>query len=186
MMFRGPFKREWKRELIILLVQQTGQQVVRSIKETGYFQSTKEIEIVGEIVEQYGQIRDSLGEDEKGVVGEIALEQSEKEQETMYLEEPIQVRELTPRFYDEEEGMKIKKLKRKRDKLRKKMEVELRQSVHVKQQEGEAIEEVKREKRERQRRKELLVVEKQTVEAKKMQKAMKKAKKIQKTAKGKK
>ncbi len=73
------------------------------------------------------------------------------------------MRELTPRFYDEEQSMIMSKLRRKKSKLTKKIEGDLRKSVIVKQQEAQVLEDVRRDKKNRQHKKELLILEKQTV-----------------------
>ena len=56
----------------------------------------------------------------------------------------------------------------------------MRKSVLVKQQETQVLEEVRRQKNKRQLKKELLVIEKQTSEAKKAQKKEQKVKQIRK------
>ena len=101
----------------------------------------------------------------------------------MYLEEPTKVRELTSRFYDEEQAMVLTKLRRKKLKLTKKIETDLRKNVIVKQQEAHIRDEVRREKGMRQQKKEQLIIEKQTVEVKKHNREMKKVKTIRKGAK---
>ena len=71
----------------------------------------------------------------------------------MYLEEPIAVRELTPRIYDEEKSAVLSKLRRKKQKLTKKIENDMKKSVNLKQQENHALEEVRRERSKRQYKK---------------------------------
>jgi hypothetical protein len=60
------------------------------------------------------------------------------------------------------------------------MELDLRKSVLVKQQEAQVRQDVRRERGQRQQKKEMLIIEKQTVEAKKAHKQMKKVKMISK------
>jgi hypothetical protein len=57
----------------------------------------------------------------------------------------------------------MSKLRRKKSKLTKKIEGDLRKSVIVKQQEAQVLEDVRRDKKNRQHKKELLILEKQTV-----------------------
>ena len=56
----------------------------------------------------------------------------------------IQTRELTPRFYDEEESTKVKKLKKKGKQIKKKLEVDLRRSVQNRLQQQQILEDVKK------------------------------------------
>jgi hypothetical protein len=90
------------------------------------------------------------------------------------------VRELTPRFYNEEQAVILSKLRRKKQKLTKKIETDLRKGVVVKQQEAQIREEVRREKGQRQQKKEQLIIERQTVEVKKYNRQIKKVKQSRK------
>jgi hypothetical protein len=103
----------------------------------------------------------------------------------VYLEEPLKVRELTPRFYDEEQAMVLTKLRRKKLKLTKKIENDLRSGAVVRQQEAQVRQEVRREKGQRQQKKEQLIIEKQTVEVKKYNRQIKKVKQTKKSEKAK-
>ena len=96
------------------------------------------------------------------------------------MEEPIAVRELTPRIYDEEKAAELSKLRKKKLKLKKRIETDLRKSVQVKQQETQVLEDVRRERGKRQYKKELFVIEKQTAEARKYHKKEQKVKRIKK------
>lgn len=107
-------------------------------------------------------------------------EEIAEEDENIYLEEPIAVRELTPRFYDEEKSAILTKLRKKKQKLTKKIENDLRKNVQIKQQEAQVLEDVRRERSKRQTKKEMFVIEKQTSEARKVHKKMQKVKQIQK------
>ena len=80
------------------------------------------------------KLREELPEDEQIIMSEPQNEAEEEEDGHVYLEEPIPVRELTPRMYDEEKSFEINKLKKKKIKLKKKIETDLRKSVQVKQQ----------------------------------------------------
>jgi hypothetical protein len=80
-------------------------------------------------------------------------EKEKKEDENVYLEEPIAVRELTPRFYDEEKSVVLTKLRRKKQKLTKKIENDLRKNVQIKQQEAQILDDVRKERSDRQRKK---------------------------------
>jgi hypothetical protein len=74
------------------------------------------------------------------------------------LEEPVAFRELTPRFYNEEKAMEITKLRRKKLKLTKKIQNDMRNSVLVKQQEAQVLDDVRRERGLRQQKKEMLIM----------------------------
>ena len=84
-------------------------------------------------------------------------------------------------MYDEEKAAELLKLRRKKQKLTKNIQLDLKKSVQIKQQEIHAIEDVRRERGKRQQKKELFVLEKQTSEAKKYHKKEKKVKMIKKT-----
>lgn len=96
----------------------------------------------------------------------------------------MKVRELTPRFYDEEQAVILSKLRKKKQKLTKKIQTDLRKGVVVKQQEAQVREDVRREKGQRQQKKEQLIIEKQTVEVKKYNRQIKKVKQSRKGTKG--
>jgi hypothetical protein len=96
----------------------------------------------------------------------------------------LKVRELTPRFYNEEQAVILSKLRKKKQKLTKKIQTDLRKGVVVKQQEAQVREDVRREKGQRQQKKEQLIIEKQTVEVKKYNRQIKKVKQSRKGPKG--
>lgn len=119
----------------------------------------------------------------KAIDEEFSLEEGESG--AVYLDEPEYFRELTPRMIVEEPSMKIKLLRKKRNKLQKKIEADMRLGLKERLQEEKIVSDVKVEKLQRQRKKEVFILQKQTEEAKKYSQAMKKAKKIRKAKGGK-
>jgi hypothetical protein len=87
-------------------------------------------------------------------------------------------------MYDEEKAAELLALRRKKQKLKKRIENDLRKNVQVKQQEVQIREDVRKERGQRQQKKEAFQQEKQTAEARKFNKKMNKVKLIKKDMKG--
>jgi len=65
-------------------------------------------------------------------------------------------------MYDDEHAFIVNKLRKSKLKLKKKIENDLRKDVLVRQQEAQILQDVRKEKIDRQHKKELYVIEKQT------------------------
>jgi hypothetical protein len=65
-------------------------------------------------------------------------------------------------MYDDEQAFIVNKLRKSKLKLKKKIENDLRKDVLVRQQEAQILQDVRKEKIDRQHKKELYVIEKQT------------------------
>lgn len=65
-------------------------------------------------------------------------------------------------MYDDEQAFIVNKLRKSKLKLKKKIENDLRKNVLVRQQEAQILQDVRKEKIDRQHKKELYVIEKQT------------------------
>lgn len=179
-MYSLGFKKEWSRTQLLAFAHGLSDQFQRYVLTCGLTNLTIEMPLYKDIEQLFEQFKASLTPSEQALFNLTKVEVERKENEPLFLEEPIAVRELTPRFYDEEKAVEISKLRRKKNKLTKKMELDLRKSVLVKQQEAQVRQEVRRERGQRQQKKEMLIIEKQTVEAKKAHKQMKKVKMISK------
>ena len=95
----------------------------------------------------------------------------------------IEVKELTPRFVDEDAGFELKKLRTKKKKLIKKIESDAKTAKVRKLQQRKILSDVRNQRSLKRHKKQMFVLEKQTQEAKKQHNKMKRIKQIRKGGK---